>query len=140
MRQASVMVADELTFSLNGKFNVFGVYTTAIHIPADPSHTTQLIFLFIIETSPDDPYQMLSLHVQLPGGDSRFLSLSIPNLRPGLADQQQRWCLKYPLLFQNPILRPGPIEAKVIHEKGEILTAAPFIILQEAAPPSPAKH
>src|SRR5262249_25575422 len=28
-----------------------------------------------------------------------------------------------------PILRPGPVEAKVIHEKGEIHTAAPFIVL-----------
>ena len=40
------------------------------------------------------------------------------------------WCLKYPLLFTTPILRPGPVEAKVIHEKGEISTAAPFIVLR----------
>ena len=35
-----------------------------------------------------------------------------------------------PLLFTTPILRPGPVEAKVIHEKGEISTAAPFIVLR----------
>jgi hypothetical protein len=35
-----------------------------------------------------------------------------------------------PLLFTTPILRPDPVEAKVIHEKGEISTAAPFIVLR----------
>jgi hypothetical protein len=135
-RQATVLVADEMTYSLSGKFNVFGVYTTDINIPSDPSFTTQLVFLFIIETSPDDPYQKVELLVQLPGGESRHLPLTISNLRLGAADQR-RWCLKYPLLFNSPILRPGPIEAKVIHERGEISTAAPFILLNPRTEQTP---
>jgi hypothetical protein len=128
MRQATVIVSDEFTYTLNGKQNVFGMYTGEIQIPSDPFIGHQLVFLFVIETSPDDPYQRLALHVELPGGDSRNLELPINKFVPGISDQR-RWCLKYPLLFSAPILRPGPIEAKVIHEQGEISTAAPFISL-----------
>jgi hypothetical protein len=140
-RQATVLVADEVTYTLNGKLNVFGIYTNDIHIPVEPSYTTQLVFLFIIETSPDDPYQKLELHVELPGGDSRHLPLGLSQFELGRSDQR-RWCLKYPLLFNNPILRPGPIDARVIHEHGEISTAAPFIVLAPRTAPIPerAKH
>jgi hypothetical protein len=132
-RQATVMVADDWTTSVNGKFSISGIYGTDINIPADPFVAGQLVFAFIIETAPDDPYQSIELKVELPGGDTRNLVLPLSRFVPGQADQR-RWCLKHPLLFSNPILRPGPIEAKVIHEKGEISTAAPFIVLREPFP------
>jgi hypothetical protein len=138
-RQATVFVADEFTYSLNGKFNVFGIYGSDINIPLDPFITSQLIFVFVIETAPDDPYQSLSMHVTLPGGDARHLEIPLPRLIAGISDQK-RWCLKYPLLFTNPILRPGPVEAKVIHEKGEISTAAPFIVLRPIPVPVPTEQ
>lgn len=127
MRQATVLIADDYTYSLSGKFNLTGVYSTDISIPTDPTFAAQLIFLFVIETDPDDLFQKLELHVALPGGDSRHLVLPLPKFVPTLSDQR-RWTLKYPLLFTNPILKPGPIEATVLHEKGTISTAAPFIV------------
>ena len=130
MRQASVIVSDEFTHSLSGKFNLFGTYTTDIRIPFEPYLGNQLVFLFLIETSPEDLFQRLELHVVLPGGDSRHQSLALDKFTPGLADQR-RWSLKYPLLFASPLLNAGPIEATVIHEKGTISTAAPFVIVQQ---------
>jgi hypothetical protein len=127
-RQASVFVADDFTYSLNGKFNLFGVYTADIAIVADPSVANQLVFLFEIETPPDEPFESLELSVTLPGGDTRRLPLPLENFRPTSSDKI-RWNLKYPLLFPTPTLRPGPIEAKVIHEKGEISVVAPVIAL-----------
>jgi hypothetical protein len=128
MRQATVLVADDWSHTLTGKFNLVGAYNTDISIPLDPTLAAQLVFLFIVETSTDDPFQKLEVHVALPGGDSRHLVLPLHQfvLRPS---DQRRWCVRYPLLFLNPLLRPGPIEATVIHEKGTISTAAPFIIM-----------
>jgi hypothetical protein len=136
MRQASVLVADEFAYTLSGKFNIFGIYTSDIYIVGDPTVGSQLIFVFLIETSPDDPYQNLELRVELPGGDFRRLSLGpLSRFVPEVSDQR-RWSLKYPLLFVNPILRPGPIEATVIHEAGVISTATPFIVVRPPATPS----
>ena len=130
MRQASVIAADEATYSVSGKINIFGIYVTDLSIPTDPTFASQLVFIFFIETEPDDPFQKLELHVELPGGDMRHVPLFIPNLRPGMADSI-RWSLKYPLFFQNPILRPGAVIATVIHEKGILSPAAPYIVLRE---------
>ena len=132
-RQASVLVADDWTTTLSGKITIQGIYGTDLYIPADPFFANQLVFVFITETAPDDPFEKLELYVQMPGGDSRHLPINLSRLVQGLADQR-RWCLKHPLLFTNPILRPGIIEAKVIHEKGEISTAAPYVTLREPKP------
>jgi hypothetical protein len=135
MRQATVLVSEDLTYALNGKMNIHGVFTTDIGIPFEPYLASQLVFVFLVETSPDDPYKMLEFSVELPGGQQNLRqSLMVPGLRPSAGDQL-RWSFKYPLLFSAPILRPGPIIAKVIHDKGEISTAAPFIVLN--VPPKP---
>lgn len=133
-RQASVIVADDATYTLSGKLNITGIYTTDINIPTDPIAATQLVFLFVIETEPSDPYQKLELRVDLPGGDFRQLPINLGGLRGGQSDKA-RWSLKFPLLFQGPILKPGPIVATVIHEKGTLITAAPFIVMTPLATP-----
>lgn len=135
-RQATVLVSDELTYSLNGKLNLFGVYTGDISIVQNPTIGVQLIFLFIIETSPDDLYRSLHLNVTLPGGDARDFDLAMPNLAASISDKA-RWCLKYPLLFANPILFPGPIVASVTHEKGRLLVSGPTIVLSPVPEPKP---
>ncbi len=132
-RQATVLVSDDLSYSLNGKVNAFGIYINDIVIPRDPTEGIQLIFTFIIETAPDDPYQTLEVAVELPGGDARRMVIDIPGIAPTVSDQR-RWSIKCPLLFARPILKPGYIEAKVIHDSGEIPTAAPAIVL--APPPA----
>jgi hypothetical protein len=135
MRQASVIVCDDVTFTLNGKMNIHGVYTTDIGIPYDPYMGSQLVFVFLVETSPDDPYKALELSVELPGGGQKLrMPIVVPGLRPTASDQI-RWTFRYPLLLTVPVLHPGPIVAKVIHEKGEISAAAPVVVLN--VPPNP---
>jgi hypothetical protein len=135
-RHASVFICDELLFSLTGKFNLFGNYTGDITIPADPTPVTQLIFYFIVETDVTNPFQSLTLQVTLP--DSIPIVQPIPVL-PQVAIQQgrPRWTIRWPLLIPQPSLRPGRIEAKAIHESGELIAGTPWIVLggQQAIPP-----
>ena len=70
-RLASVITADDATYTLAGKLNVTGIYTTDIYIPQDPTVGAQLVFLFVVETDPDDLFEHLHLRVEMPGGDSR---------------------------------------------------------------------
>ena len=128
MRTACLLVADELHYSLNGKMHVFGIYTGDIGINADPTFVNQIVFLFIIEASPDDPFRKLELYIELPQGEKRIMQLPVPEFRPTKGDER-RWSLRYPILIQNAFLRPGQIEAKVIHESGEIPVSAPYIAL-----------
>jgi hypothetical protein len=133
MRQASVIICEDVTYTLSGKMNIQGMFTTDIGIPFEPYLGNQLVFVFLIEASPDDPYQTLELSVELPGGQQRLRHpINVPALRPAAGDTL-RWSLKQPLLFPSVVLHPGPIIAKVIHDKGEITTAAPFIVLNRPA-------
>jgi hypothetical protein len=131
-RQATLVVADDASYTLTGKINLSGIYPTDINIPRNPTFAGQLVFMFVIETEPNDPYRQISLRVELPGGDSRQLELQVGTFKDGESDKI-RWCLKFPLLFQNPVLRPGPIAASVIHDKGIILTVAPSLVLRPPA-------
>jgi hypothetical protein len=126
-RQAVVIAADEALISVSGKLNVLGIYATDINIPTDPMVVGQLVFLFVVETNPDEPFQKLELRIDLPSGDFRQLPVNLSTLRDGQADKV-RWSLKFPVLFQNAILKPGPIVATVIHEGGMLLPAAPYIV------------
>jgi hypothetical protein len=129
MRQATVLVSEDVTFALNGKMNIQGIFTTDIGIPFEPYFATQLVFVFSVETSPDDPYKKLELFVELPSSQQNLRHpIVLSTLRPSAGDQL-RWSIKYPLLFTSPVLRPGPIIAKVIHDKGEISAATPFVVL-----------
>jgi len=136
MRHASVVVCDDLTYSLNGKMNAVGIYTGDIIIPASPAMLNQLIFLFIIETEPSDPFKSLILHVSLPNGQSHQIPVVMETLVPAISDQT-RWTLRWPLAFYGPFLTPGPIVAKILHEGGEIIAAAPIITIASPHIPSP---
>jgi hypothetical protein len=133
MRHAALLTADEATLSVSGKLNVFGIYPTDIAIPADPTTVRQLVFVFVVETDPNDLFERLEFDVVLPGGDRRHLAVSLHTMFDGQADKI-RWSLKYPLLFQNAILKPGPIRAIVTHDKGTITPAAPVIVLGVPSP------
>jgi hypothetical protein len=125
-RKASVLVADEVLFSLTGKANLLGIYTTDIGVVA-PSAANQLVFFFTIETGIDEPFRSLLLEVKLPESEPVRLPVTLTATIPtaGKTTTIYRW----PLLVQAPTLRPGPIEVKVIHERGEISVAAPWIVM-----------
>jgi hypothetical protein len=127
-RQVTVLVCDELLISLTGKVTLLGNYTGDISIPTAPTTVPQLVFYFIIESDIDDVYRSLSLQVALP--DSLPIVQPVPVI-PQTTTQQNRsrWTMRWPLLIPQPSLNPGRIEAKVIHENGEIIAGAPWIVL-----------
>jgi hypothetical protein len=131
MRQASVITCEDVTYTLSGKMNIQGMFTSDIGIPFEPFIANQIVFLFLVETSPDDPFETLELSVELPVSQQSLRHpVNIPSLRLSAGDSF-RWSLKAPLLLSTAILHAGPIIAKVIHEKGEIRAAAPFIVLNK---------
>jgi hypothetical protein len=133
-RQASVLVSDDFYISLLGKFVVQGVYTADIIIPVEQIVVPQLIFLFQIGTNVDDLFEKLEVRVTLPDQPPRTMDIQIGPFTP--VPGRTRWLLHWPLLIQQAVLRPGRIEAKVVHERGEILTSAPWITLATQAPPT----
>ena len=127
MRQASVLVADEVTFSLNGKLNIIGLYTGDIIIPNISVFLNQLIFVFIIETEPTEPFRELKVQVTLPSGQHIENIVNIETLNPTVSDSI-KWTTRFPVAFYGAVLTAGSIVAKVIHEKGELIAAAPVIV------------
>jgi hypothetical protein len=130
---ASVVVSEEFLISLTGKFTVQGLFTTDIVIPSEPYFANQLVFLFSMEANMEDPFQKVTLEVTFPQQPARTLEVPLPPFvhMPG----RTRWVLRWPFLIQNAVLVHGRIDAKVIHEKGELVTAAPWISLAQQAPP-----
>jgi hypothetical protein len=141
-RQATVLLADEVFYNLNGKAVLHGVYNTDLTIPNNPTLVPQLIFYFIIETDFSEPFKSLGVEVTLPGNEpSRgIVFLPPPQLLAAQLQAQPartRWYTRHPLLIPAPYLRPGHIEAKVIHESGEIKVDTPWIV--HAAVQAPTK-
>jgi hypothetical protein len=132
-RQATVVIADDLLWSLNGKFTMLGIYTGDISIPADPSGAPQLVFLFIFETDVSDPFQSVTLHLELPGRSPVLVPLPVPFPQVSQDPARTRWTVRWPCLVPNVVLHPGKITAKVIHERGELIAATPWVVLM---PPS----
>lgn len=126
MRRASVIVADEITLHLNGKINISGVYSSDIVIPASPVMINQLMFLFIIEASPDDIYKKLAVSVKLPIGALSYAEVNLDSLNLSEGDSIS-WRLHWPAAFYGAILTPGQIECKIIHENGEFMVPCPVI-------------
>jgi hypothetical protein len=124
-RQASLLVADEILFTLLGKAVLQGIYTTDLFIAADPTPLPQLIFFFIAGTDASDPFKSLAAQVTLPGSDPA--TQLIPILVPPPSERTKLF-VRYPMLLSAPILRPGRILAKMIHENGEIPVSAPWIV------------
>ena len=130
-RQASVLIADDMVMSLLGKINLSGIYTSDIVIPIDPFGVPQLVFLFSLETDVSDPFQHIQLQVIFPTQQPVEMSVSPPAIPPSsLPEQRTRLLMRQPFLIQQPLLRPGRIQAKVLHDKGEIdIASLPWISL-----------
>jgi hypothetical protein len=131
-RQAMVLVCDEFLVSMTGKFYIHGVYTTDIGIPSELYVAPQLVFVFLIETDLDDLFQSLAVEVTFPG--EQPAKMAVP-LTPFVGAQgRTRWITRWPFVLRQITLRQGQIKTKVIHEKGEIITAGPWISLTQQTP------
>lgn len=127
-RQAFVLIADEALFSLTGKIHINGWYTADITIPSDGTMLAQLIFLFVIQTDVRDPFKSLAVEVTMPGGHIVRSSVALP---ANIVNNPERNSMTYrvPLIVRQTKLHAGKIEAKVIHEKGELDVVTPWIIV-----------
>jgi hypothetical protein len=134
-RQASLLVCDDLLVSMNGKLTLLGIYTSAdITILAESTTIPQITFLFLIESDADDPFEKISVEVTLPGQPTARTEMPASALPssptpPG----RTRRLYKLPLLIQGAILNPGRVDAKVVHENGEIAVVGPWIMLAPQA-------
>jgi hypothetical protein len=136
MRQATAIVCDDLLVSMNGKMTLLGVYTSDMGIPAEGHRLNQLIFLFIVEGDLSDPLKSLKVQVKLPSGSSAEAELPIlENVIARQGDDRTRWIAKVPLALQAPIMSAGKIEARVIHDQGQIDVVLPWIVLTPPATP-----
>ena len=81
------------------------------------------------ETDLDDPFRSLDLEVTLPGSEPVRQSVPVAwPVQPETAGRSKIF-VRWPLLISMPTLRPGRIDAKVIHDAGEIVIGAPWITL-----------
>ncbi len=130
-----LLVADEIYYNLHGKAILQGIYSGDLGIPTDPSPAPQLLFFFMMETDLTDPFKSLAVEVTLPGSppvrNQVFVTFPVPL---AAHEGRSRLFYRHPLLIQRPMLRPGRIEAKVIHESGEIIVGAPWIALPPTSP------
>jgi hypothetical protein len=134
-RQATLLIADEIYYNLHGKALLHGIYSNDLVIPISPTTAAQLLFFFIIETDIAEPFQSLSVEVTLPGmppvqnmvfiPPPQFVTAQAKSFNP----PRTKYTARHPLLIPSPTLRPGRIEAKVIHEAGEIALTSQWITL-----------
>lgn len=131
-RRASVIVCDDILYALTGKAFLQGVYQTDITIPGPELQIQQLVFYFSAETPKENEFKTVVLKVTLPGSPPAQIEVAIPafNANPG----RKIMTLRAPLLLQQPILRPGRIEATVVTESDELAAAGPWIV---SIPPAP---
>jgi hypothetical protein len=132
-RQASILICDDLLISVGGKMLLLGVYNSDIVINADEATIAQLVVLFQLETSVHDPFLSAIVEVKLPGAEPVRASVPMPQSAPPSPDRT-RLTIRWPVTIQQAILRPGRIETKVIHERGEILSGNQWVVRTLALP------
>ena len=133
-RQAMLLVADEIFFNLTGKAILNGIYTGNLLIGPATGFVPQLVFFFMVETDLSDPFRSLQAEVTFP--ESAPITSTVPVTWPIPLSPVDRtkFSVRWPMLLQNLTLRPGKINAKLIHESGEIIVSAPWIVSN--APPA----
>jgi hypothetical protein len=132
-RQASLLVADEIYYNLHGKAILQGIYNGDLVIPSAQSTALQLLFYFMMETDITDPFQTLAVEVTLPEIPPAHNQVLVTYPIPSIYEGRSRLFYRHPMLVLGPTLRPGRIAAKVIHESGEIIVGAPWIVMNPAA-------
>ncbi|MCX7361150.1 MAG: hypothetical protein NTV97_04615 [Alphaproteobacteria bacterium] len=124
----TLLVCDDVMYSITGKVSVFGVYTGDIGIPNDAHLAPQLIFFFVIDGDLSErPILPLKLEIKLPEEDARSVMISPPILPNPAPEGRTKWYMRHPFLVSSAILRPGRIEAKIVYDGEDISLSAPWI-------------
>jgi hypothetical protein len=124
----TLIVADDLWWSITGKVNLIGVYTGEIGLPAEslPQPVGQLVFYLILEGDLDDlPTKPLTLVITLPGENPRNNVIVAPSIAS--TSGRTKWFIRAPFLMAQLKLQTGRIDAKLLHDSEEMRISAPWI-------------
>jgi hypothetical protein len=124
---ATLLVCDDLLYSLMGKVNLIGIYTSDIAINGPGQVAGQLVFFFVMEGDISERPTHVSLEITLPGTPPR--RLDFPAFPTDIQQQpgRTRWYLRLPFLLPQVVLHPGRIEGKIIYAGNEIALRGPWI-------------
>jgi hypothetical protein len=133
--QATMLVCDDTRLEITGKGILIGLYVTDMAIPVPSFQTAQLQFFLIFECTLDERPKSLTFEVTLP--NQKPVTWFIPIVQDiKFPEGRDRLVLRQPFQLLNPVLEPGRINARIIHEGGEIELRGPWIVLVEnLAPP-----
>jgi len=120
LRTASVIVCDEILFSLTGKGFLQGVYTSDITIPSTELIVAQLVFFFSVETAKENPFKKIILKVTPPKTPATELEVPLATIPQIFNPNRPKMIVRVPMIIQQVVLRPGKIETKVITEGDEL--------------------
>lgn len=125
--QSTLLVCDDVRFEFNGKAILVGVYTADIVIPISPFTAGQIYFFFSFECGVDEIPKSLAFEVTLPGQKPLRWPVHIsPDIK--IPEDRRTAYVRQPCPVFSPQLIAGRIEAKVIHDRGEISVGAPWIV------------
>lgn len=130
-RVASLIVADDILFSIGGKAYLQGVYLNDLSIPAKGILIPQLAVMFSATADGEDQFESVTLEVTLP--ENEPVRMTMPVQKVPVPEGRRRISYFWPMMLRSIVLNPGKIGAKVIHERGEIDIVSLWITL---VPPS----
>lgn len=129
--QVILLVCDDLRLEFNGKTILVGVYNGDIIIPFSPFAAGQLYFIFNFECDVSEIPRNLTFEITLPGQKPLQWPCPIPQ-DVKIPNERKKAYVRQPCPIFGPVLNEGRIEAKVIHDMGEIEVAAPWIVQMPA--------
>ncbi|MGO9486764.1 MAG: hypothetical protein ACLPX9_19690 [Rhodomicrobium sp.] len=127
--QASLLVSDDLLIALNGKWTIVGVYTGDIVVPSGGLVVPQMVFIFMVRVGVGELFERLEVEVLFP--KEAEPRRQVPPLmidQTAIPKGRKQISLKWPFLISQPTLNPGRIQAKLIHDKGEIEVPGPWVV------------
>lgn len=117
--KAMMFVCDDMSFSITGKINISGMFTSDVIIPSSPTLVPQMVFLFAIELPIENGYTPVALEILLPN-EPEPRRLSLPSQNILFVPERNRRSIKFPYLIQNAMLHCGKIEGSVVCDERTI--------------------
>lgn len=124
----SLLICDDMSFTLTGKVDLRGVYTSDISISSAGIPISQLVaYVFVEGELSELPTTTVQVDVSVPGAQVSTVSFP-PHVPPGLPGRTS-WFLRTPLLIQNIRLQPGKIVGTVRHGDATLTLHGPWIVV-----------
>ena len=98
-------------------------------MPNDPTTIPQLVILFNVEGDLSERPDKITVQVSFPGGDTREIDVAANFASGPTLPERVRWTIRAPVLFQNIVLKPGRVEAKIKYKDDELAVAGAWILL-----------